>query len=269
MKKQAFTLIELLVVIAIIAILAAILFPVFAQAREKARAITCISNLKQIGLALHMYDQDYDEQFPMGGYTAQRDWEENPDVNPYTAGPCLDFNPAWKGVSIPSIPGPAFTGCEYGTEFYRILMWIQCYPYIKNVQVWYCPSDHYNQPNITNEEQGQQSYHWFPDWVYNNWCPSGGPFPCVKYQDGSKRDLSGQPVSELSDYYSQRILITERGVFGWEGQDSARIGGNTSSENHPIGYNALYFDSHAKMIPFGKKWVTTPASGWPPSQAPQ
>jgi prepilin-type N-terminal cleavage/methylation domain-containing protein len=64
--KNAFTLIELLVVIAIIAILAAILFPVFAQARERARAITCTSNLKQIGLGIDMYVQDYDETFPCG-----------------------------------------------------------------------------------------------------------------------------------------------------------------------------------------------------------
>jgi len=60
-KKRAFTLIELLVVIAIIAILAAILFPVFAQAREKARQTSCLSNLKQINLAWQMYLQDYDE----------------------------------------------------------------------------------------------------------------------------------------------------------------------------------------------------------------
>ncbi|MGC4047809.1 MAG: DUF1559 domain-containing protein [Armatimonas sp.] len=61
MNRRAFTLIELLVVIAIIAILAAILFPVFAQAREKARQSTCLSNLKQLGLAAMMYTQDYDE----------------------------------------------------------------------------------------------------------------------------------------------------------------------------------------------------------------
>src|SRR2546425_2646692 len=65
MRRRAFTLIELLVVIAIIAILAAILFPVFAQAREKARQATCVSNLKQLGTAAMMYAQDYDETWPM------------------------------------------------------------------------------------------------------------------------------------------------------------------------------------------------------------
>jgi prepilin-type N-terminal cleavage/methylation domain-containing protein len=61
--RKGFTLIELLVVIAIIAILAAILFPVFAQAREKARQTVCASNLKQLGIAQQMYLQDFDEQF--------------------------------------------------------------------------------------------------------------------------------------------------------------------------------------------------------------
>ena len=63
-RIPGFTLIELLVVIAIIAILAAILFPVFARARENARKSTCQSNLKQIGMAVQMYAQDYDEIYP-------------------------------------------------------------------------------------------------------------------------------------------------------------------------------------------------------------
>jgi len=66
---KAFTLIELLVVIAIIAILAAILFPVFARARENARKATCQSNLKQLGIAFAMYCQDYDQTYPLCRYT--------------------------------------------------------------------------------------------------------------------------------------------------------------------------------------------------------
>src|ERR1044071_3418070 len=62
--RRGFSLIELLVVIAIIAILAAILFPVFAQARDKARQAACLSNMKQLGLALTLYVQDYDEVLP-------------------------------------------------------------------------------------------------------------------------------------------------------------------------------------------------------------
>src|ERR671938_833458 len=69
-RKTGFTLIELLVVIAIIATLAAILFPVFSQARESARQAACLSNGKQIGLALNMYLQDYDEAFPPADYGA-------------------------------------------------------------------------------------------------------------------------------------------------------------------------------------------------------
>jgi prepilin-type N-terminal cleavage/methylation domain-containing protein/prepilin-type processing-associated H-X9-DG protein len=99
---NAFTLIELLVVIAIIAILAAILFPVFAQAREKARQTSCLSNLKQIGLGLTIYCQDYDEMMP------------------------LAF------ARIAPING--------GTEN-RIPYDQQIKPYVKNDQIFKCPSD--------------------------------------------------------------------------------------------------------------------------------
>jgi prepilin-type N-terminal cleavage/methylation domain-containing protein len=102
-RRNGFTLIELLVVIAIIAILAAILFPVFAQAREKARTTTCISNLKQIGLANGMYVQDYDEFFPFAG----REWPQASFIDVWNGlGPYIknremflcksDPSPAWN-----------------------------------------------------------------------------------------------------------------------------------------------------------------------------
>jgi prepilin-type N-terminal cleavage/methylation domain-containing protein len=79
-NRRGFTLIELLVVIAIIAILAAILFPVFAQAREAARKTSCTSNLKQAGTAVLMYVQDYDETFPISLYLAKDGVTNNPCV---------------------------------------------------------------------------------------------------------------------------------------------------------------------------------------------
>ena len=84
MRRRAFTLIELLVVIAIIAVLAAILFPVFAQARDKARQTSCLSNTRQIGSAVMMYSQDHDEGLPPwwtstpGGY-----WYWHVHLKPY------------------------------------------------------------------------------------------------------------------------------------------------------------------------------------------
>jgi prepilin-type N-terminal cleavage/methylation domain-containing protein/prepilin-type processing-associated H-X9-DG protein len=98
-KRRAFTLIELLVVIAIIAILAAILFPVFAQARAKARQAGCLSNEKQIGYAVMMYAQDWDERLPA----------------------CQSYGLAWTGQDtgryLPQLVGP----------------------YVKNEQIWFCP----------------------------------------------------------------------------------------------------------------------------------
>src|SRR5881396_824753 len=85
-KRKGFTLIELLVVIAIIAILAAILFPVFAQARARARAISCVSSIKQWGTAAMMYTQDYDEKFP-------KFFRSIPNYNPKAGG---SYDTGWN-----------------------------------------------------------------------------------------------------------------------------------------------------------------------------
>ncbi|MGQ9733315.1 MAG: prepilin-type N-terminal cleavage/methylation domain-containing protein [Candidatus Zipacnadales bacterium] len=81
--RRGFTLIELLVVIAIIAILAAILFPVFAKAREKARQTSCLSNIKQISLAMLAYAQDYDERFSWCCVPTARSVSQNLDQCPW------------------------------------------------------------------------------------------------------------------------------------------------------------------------------------------
>jgi len=102
MKRHGFTLIELLVVIAIIAILAAILFPVFARAREKARQTACLSNVKQIMLGVLMYAQDYDETFPVASHWVSYD---------------------------NNVPSTTYT------------YWFESiFPYVKNEQIFTCPS---------------------------------------------------------------------------------------------------------------------------------
>jgi prepilin-type N-terminal cleavage/methylation domain-containing protein/prepilin-type processing-associated H-X9-DG protein len=118
-KRAGFTLIELLVVIAIIAILAAILFPVFAQARAAARKASCLSNMKQLGTATAMYNQDYDEQF----YPHRFNCDAGSPCNP-----------------LMSQNGGPFQGITGSAQ--QKVFWISLLnPYIKNYQVFVCPSN--------------------------------------------------------------------------------------------------------------------------------
>jgi prepilin-type N-terminal cleavage/methylation domain-containing protein/prepilin-type processing-associated H-X9-DG protein len=114
-KKRGFTLIELLVVIAIIAILAAILFPVFAQARAAARAISCISNTKQYGLGILMYAQDFDESIPKHDNNGSAYGGDGPSRLPNWGDPGSD----------PNAPPVMFANVVQ--------------PYIKSKELGYCP----------------------------------------------------------------------------------------------------------------------------------
>ncbi len=102
-RRSGFTLIELLVVIAIIAILAAILFPVFAQAREKARQASCTSNMKQLATAVMMYTQDYDESYPKAEFVDQNGWGSWPQ-NHYLWSSALCIQPYMKNTGILRCP---------------------------------------------------------------------------------------------------------------------------------------------------------------------
>jgi prepilin-type N-terminal cleavage/methylation domain-containing protein/prepilin-type processing-associated H-X9-DG protein len=113
--RAGFTLIELLVVIAIIAILAAILFPVFARARENARRASCQSNLKQIGLGVMQYTQDYDEAMPPTAATPERYALAGTRIGPYTKSDQLLKCPSdsGNGYSVRNIGNTANIGTSY------------------------------------------------------------------------------------------------------------------------------------------------------------
>ena len=196
--RRGFTLIELLVVIAIIAILAAILFPVFARAREKARQASCLSNHKQLALAWHMYAQDYDER----------------------AAPC------WANVGAERV---------WNATLMR--------PYIKNEQIWECPS--YNNSNIgspgcEDRHRGGIGYNWA-------WGRHGGCY-------GDRGWLSFQKIASFQ-YPAELVVYTDSNCMGtgpyacysfvdWQNGQWPR----QTPLLHNDGLNVAYADGHAKWM---------------------
>ncbi len=206
-KRRGFTLIELLVVIAIIAILAAILFPVFAQAREKARGISCMSNVRQIGTGLSMYVQDYDETFPMNLYMAFDN-----------TGPKI----------FPS--------------------YIALAPYVKNMQIYRCPSDPrpFNFPAAMNNIGMPQPYPVSPPLEGVSYLPN---YALVDWGDpnnifGSGHGRLVKRMSELE--YSADTAAFFDGV-GTLPDSMFDIMDEPVQARHSGGFNACFADGHAKF----------------------
>jgi prepilin-type N-terminal cleavage/methylation domain-containing protein/prepilin-type processing-associated H-X9-DG protein len=238
---RGFTLIELLVVIAIISVLAAILFPVFAQAREKARAISCVSNLKQIGLGLYQYSQDADEQLP----------------------------PAWIGYDAAPAKSVPFPGKARWMDIVQ--------PYIKSTQVFTCPNSNTQYvPTPPNQivtsidpETGLQYAAENGGYAMNvtyfqdaNAHPPTPIFDQAAFGNGS-RSLASLPdpagtayIFDFKNNWSSFQCVWSSGAGGWMPQPqvdnavSPRTLGRYGwmAELHQGRVNTLFCDMHAKAV---------------------
>jgi prepilin-type N-terminal cleavage/methylation domain-containing protein/prepilin-type processing-associated H-X9-DG protein len=228
LQPRGFTLIELLVVIAIIAILAAILFPVFSQARDKARQISCLSNMKQIGAAIFMYAQDADEQYPHADYT----------LPPGSSSP---LNPQASG------------GFALRVNHYKWEAWVL--PYVKSPQIFFCPS----------RARDEGAWRVNGD-IKNGYAlnlsvtgASNGLFDRPSFLGGSIAGVQ-QPsdtfiLQELWNQVTYNYLLTSNNVLypaarreSWEAY--LKPGGRTDPRSvpHSGGFNLAYCDGHAKWM---------------------
>lgn len=270
-RNRGFTLIELLVVIAIIAILAAILFPVFAQARESARKIACLSNMKQLGLAVTQYVQDYDEKFPFG-----KNWtgEFRDSCNGGCNKPPFPKNDQWK------------CGSNYQLE-----------PYIKARMIWICPSDATWAGNNTYgplTEWGGNSYgtmfdswydaHYWDPTTYKDDTGGGGGLAdantSLSVDVGEGGDCSfryqGNDVPRVRSGVALAAIqfpTTKGMVFDQQGFHAQDTGGDTGTGNtvkttaNGGRRNLVYIDGHAKFDKFST-YADTSNPGFDENGAP-
>jgi prepilin-type N-terminal cleavage/methylation domain-containing protein/prepilin-type processing-associated H-X9-DG protein len=223
-RRRGFTLIELLVVIAIIAILAAILFPVFARARENARRSSCQSNLKQIGLGAIQYSQDYDETLVRAHYGPTNPWSTQTQLPTYAK---------WMDA---------------------------IYPYVKSEQIFVCPSDsgdrYRNVPNASSGHADYGSYginqtHWNTgdnadgpgrDNATMSLAQLASPTTTVWITDANDRGTNEDHRIAFDTVPATRISGTNPRVLI---QDGNRSG---VAERHLDTANVLYCDGHVKSM---------------------
>jgi prepilin-type N-terminal cleavage/methylation domain-containing protein/prepilin-type processing-associated H-X9-DG protein len=204
LRRHAFTLIELLVVIAIIAILAAILFPIFAQAREKARAIACLSNVKQMATATMMYQQDYDE--------------------------VLFF----RSSSATQVMRTPLSNSSNAARWWNVLM-----PYIKNNQLFACPSD--SLPTLSPDVNGV-------DDIKRSYIANTAP---EELSDAQVTDpVETIVVTEKLDYIGPQTTTpnTSSWIGAFNGEMSLNAAINGVATRHQGGTNCSFFDGHAKWM---------------------
>ena len=254
---RGFTLIELLVVIAIIAILAAILFPVFSQAREAARRTTCLNNSKQIGTALMMYAQDYDEILP--GYR-------------FGEGSTPQMNPHWEH--------PAVGNQSDRNIFVNQLL----FPYTKNDGIWKCPSNprawvNTDASNVQQSKPDFQSYGGQNSYGANNYVfPSKRGFPLAalnapsdtigfvdtQYYNVLPRGPAGQPCVLAGDPGGTGFVVSSWYPRYWKNIGNSYVGfGDTpeptdeqaaqgGNSRHSGQINVIWLDGHAKSVKYEK-----------------
>ena len=231
-KSQGFTLIELLVVIAIIAILAAILFPVFARAREKAKQIACTSNVKQMGLAWLQYIQDNDEVFPPRNsgtgatgvaLAAANGWAGQPGpipANPYPCKPCRPKNIA--------------TGKAYDPSVFAM-------PYVKSQAMFHCPSDSGIPASVNDPTSASGKPVWQVEG--SSYCIN-----TVVTRIGSTAAIQ---------YPAETYLGAE--VYSWHMTDAATLFSTKSGAPTRVAY---FCDGHAKVV--GESFIAEQCGGLAP-----
>lgn len=246
-SRRAFTLIELLVVIAIIAILAAILFPVFAAAREKARQTACASNMKQLGLAWIQYIQDYDE------------------LNPPDVGTC----PSPCPTVVWAYSGPGYQDATAGVTLFANDSWgvgsnhfgwpDAIYPYVKSTAVYVCPDDTadtspYGTPGNANQRTSYGLNRYF---VRDDW---GGDQPRVHCGTDAQVVAPSSVILlaelfEVRQYTNDVVPNGDAGLGYGSVMDepgasfafSGSAAGPQTRFRHARGNNFLYYDGHVKF----------------------